>query len=74
MIGNVSHGCKLSCSGWHLLQCELHLDIPGCGQWLEIGKVEMVKDRVDVGMLGQVNGTGLMITLHLDAKCPVELP
>ena len=31
-----------------------------------------MQDRVDVGELGKVDGAGLLITPHLDAKHPVQ--
>jgi hypothetical protein len=48
------------------------LGVHGCQEQLDVSEVVAAKDRVNVGVLGDGDGSGLMVALHLDAEHLVQ--
>jgi hypothetical protein len=72
-VRHVAHDHELSCIGWHLLQSEPDLGVEGGGDRLDVVKAETSQDRVDVGLLREMDQPTSPIALHLNAEHPVKL-
>src|SRR5712672_3917947 len=72
-IGHVAHGCELGWSCWCMLTGEPDLCVHWHRKRLEVSKVVVAQDRVEVCMLGEMDGACFMISVHLDPEHPVEL-
>ena len=67
------HLGNFECGGWSLGGGKLGAGFHGCQYQFQVLKVVSCDDGLDIGMLGQVDGSALMVMFDFDAEDPVEL-